>query len=149
MNKWLDSCKRQHTSISCLHHSHNHHSDVIMSAMVSQITGISTACLTGCSSVDQRKHQSSAPLAFLKGIHWRRVDSPHKGPVTQKMFTFDDVIMSTPPCEVTIYRNRPSRLWGLCYTFNQQPDWLMQLLNVAITTSSIECRPVVAWDPIY
>ena len=32
------------------------------------------------------KHQSSASLAFVRGIHWWPVDSPHKGPVTQKMF---------------------------------------------------------------
>ena len=32
-------------------------------------------------------------LTFLKGIHRWPVDSPHKGPVTRKMFPFDDVIM--------------------------------------------------------
>ena len=42
---------------------------------------------------DQRKHQSSASLAFVRGIHWRPVNSPHKWPVTRKMFPFDDVIM--------------------------------------------------------
>ena len=42
---------------------------------------------------DQRKHQSSASLAFVRGIHRWPVNSPHKGPVTQKMFPFDDVIM--------------------------------------------------------
>ena len=42
---------------------------------------------------DQRKHQSSASLAFVWGIHRRPVNSPHKWPVTRKMFAFDDVIM--------------------------------------------------------
>ena len=42
---------------------------------------------------NQRKHQSSAPLAFVQGIHRRPVNSPHKWPVTRKMFPFDDVIM--------------------------------------------------------
>ena len=46
-----------------------------------------------CSGADLRKHQSSASLAFVMGIHWLPVDSPHKGPVTRKMFPFDDVIM--------------------------------------------------------
>ena len=41
----------------------------------------------------QRKHQSSASLAFVRGIHRRPVNSPHKWPVTRKMFPFDDVIM--------------------------------------------------------
>ena len=44
-----------------------HDSDVIMSTMVSQITGISIVCPTVCSGENQRKHQSSAyrwiPLA--------------------------------------------------------------------------------------
>ena len=43
--------------------------------------------------VDQRKHQSSVSLAFVRGIHRWPVNSPHKGPVMQKMFPFDDIIM--------------------------------------------------------
>ena len=43
---------------------------------------------------DQRKHQSSASLAFVRGIHRWPVNSQHKGPVTRKMFPYDDVIMS-------------------------------------------------------
>ena len=35
---------------------------------------------------DQRKHQSSASLAFVR---WP-VNSPYKGPVARKMFPFDD-----------------------------------------------------------
>ena len=46
-----------------------HYSDVIMSAMASQITGVPIVCADVCSSVDQRKHQSSASLAFVRGIH--------------------------------------------------------------------------------
>ena len=42
---------------------------------------------------DQRKHQNSESLAIVRGIHRWPVNSPHKGPVTRKMFTFDDVIM--------------------------------------------------------
>ena len=43
-----------------------------------------------------RKHQSSASQAFVRGIHRWPVNSPHKGPVTRKMFPFEDVIMSHP-----------------------------------------------------
>ena len=32
-------------------------------------------------------------MAFVQGIHWGPVNSPHKWPVTRKMFPFDDVIM--------------------------------------------------------
>ena len=42
---------------------------------------------------DQREDQSSASLAFVRGIHRWPVNSPHKGPVTWKMIPFDDVIM--------------------------------------------------------
>ena len=68
-----------------------HYSDVIMSTTASQIT-VSNAYPTVCSGADQRKHQSSALLAFVRGIHRSPVNSPHKGPVTRKMFPFDDVI---------------------------------------------------------
>ena len=42
----------------------------------------------------QRKYQSSASLAFVRGIHRGPVNSPHKWPVTRKMVPFDDVIMN-------------------------------------------------------
>ena len=41
------------------------------------------------SGADQRKHQSSASLAFVRGIHRWPVNSLHKGPVTRKVFQFD------------------------------------------------------------
>ena len=56
-----------------------HYSDIIMSAMVSQITGVSIVCSALCSGADQRKHQSSASLASVRGIHRWPVNSPHKG----------------------------------------------------------------------
>ena len=65
-----------------------------MRAMTSQITGVSIVCSTVCSGTDQRKHQSSASLAFVRRIHRWPVNSPHKGPVTRKMCPFDDVIMT-------------------------------------------------------
>ena len=71
-----------------------HYSDVIMSAMASQITSILIVYWNICSGADQRKHQSSASLAFVRRIHRSPVNSPHKGSVTRKMFTFDDVSMS-------------------------------------------------------
>ena len=70
-----------------------HYNDVIMCPMASQITGLAIVYSIVHLSADQRKHQSSALLAFVKGIHWRPVNSPHKGPVSRKMFLFDDVIM--------------------------------------------------------
>ena len=74
-----------------------HYNDVIMSAMALQITILGIVYSTVYSGADQRKHQSSASLAFERGIHRSPVNSPHKGPVTWKMFPFDDVIMSEDP----------------------------------------------------
>ena len=52
--------------------------------MASQITSLTIVYSTVYSGADQRKHQSSTSLAFVRGIH---------RPVTRKMFPFDDVIM--------------------------------------------------------
>ena len=70
-----------------------HYNDVIMSLTASQITSLMIVYSTVYSDADQRKHQSSALLAFVRGIRRGPVNSPHKGPVTRKMFPFDDVIM--------------------------------------------------------
>ena len=50
--------------------------------------------LNRLSGGDQGKHGSSASLAFVRGSHRGLVKSPQKGPVTRKMFPFDDVIIS-------------------------------------------------------
>ena len=70
-----------------------HYNDVIMGAIASQITSLTIVYSIVYSDADQRKHQSSASLAFVRGIHRGPVNSPHKWPVTRKMFPFDDVIM--------------------------------------------------------
>ena len=70
-----------------------HYNDIIMGAIASQITSLTIVYSTVYSDADQRKHQSSASLAFVRGIHQGPVNSLHKLPVTQKMFPFDDVVM--------------------------------------------------------
>ena len=64
-----------------------------MSTMASQIISLTIVYSAVYSGTDHRNHQSSASLAFVRGIHRWPVNSPHKGPVTRKMFPFDDVIM--------------------------------------------------------
>ena len=71
----------------------SHCNDVIMGAIASQITSPTTVYSTVYSDPDQRKHQTAASLAFVCGIPRAPVTSPHKWPVTRKMFPFDDVIM--------------------------------------------------------
>ena len=53
-----------------------HYNDVIMDAMASQITSISSVYSTICTSIDQRKHQSPASLACVRGIHWTDGEFP-------------------------------------------------------------------------
>ena len=72
-----------------------------MSAMASQINGITIVCSTIYSGAYQRKQQSPASLDFVRGIHRWSVDYLHKGPVTWKMFPFDDVIIHQEPLILT------------------------------------------------
>ena len=70
-----------------------HYNDVIMGSMASQITSLTIVYSAVYSGADQRKHQISASLAFVRGIQRGPVNSPQKWPVTQKMFPFDDIII--------------------------------------------------------
>ena len=69
-----------------------------MGTIASQITSLTIVYSTVYSDSDQGKHQSSASLAFVRGIHRGPVNSSHKLPVTRKMFLFDDVIMHPSNC---------------------------------------------------
>ena len=62
-----------------------HYSDVIMSTMASRITSLMVVYTTVYAGVDQRKHQSSASLAFVRKNHRWTVNSSHKEPVTRKL----------------------------------------------------------------
>ena len=86
----------------------NHYSDVIMGVKASQINDFSIVYSTVCSGADCRKHQSSASLIFMRGIHRWPVNSPHKGPVTQKMFLFD-----------VIMKQDKTKTWYFCIFFNR------------------------------
>ena len=71
--------------------------------MASQITSVSIDCPTVCSGADLRKHQS----------HRWPVDSPQTGPVTWKMFPFDDVFMNCRyPSTINFIKNGNS---PVCY----------------------------------
>ena len=94
---WLWILAGKAYNVCCKTH---HYSDVIMGDIAHQITSIAIAYSNVYSGTDQRKHQSSASLAFVRGIHRRPVNSPHKWPVTRKIFPFDDVIM----WNATVYR---------------------------------------------
>ena len=116
-----------------------------MSALAFQITSVAIVCSTIYSGVDKRKHQTSASLAFVRGIHRWPVNSPYKGPVTRKMFPFDDVNMLYNKDE----RVEAIRLFSLsccrrtvtrCYIFGKQPGLLPSLASMSVLGIIFTCR---------
>ena len=94
----VPSPERHFTSIAPANILYNesknyHYNDVTMSAMTSHITSLTIVNST-VYQAQIKKNQSSVSLAFMQGIHRWPVNSPHKWPVTRKMFPFDDVIMT-------------------------------------------------------
>ena len=119
--------------IAVEYNTHCHYNDIIMGAMASQITSLMIVCSTVCSGADQRKHQSSVSLAFVREIHRWPVNSPHNGPVTRKMFPFDNVIMHSTRkweryslgqaynCQITIYISPYRTNYGaFCQVFGEK-----------------------------
>ena len=97
-------------------------------------------CLLVYSGTNERKHQSSASLAFVREIHRWPVNSPHKGPVTRKMFLFDDVIMMKDwqdTVESAIY-SWVTDIPNLCYSFCHFGIAYTMLAFVGIITFGIE-----------
>ena len=96
-----------------------HYNDAIMGAIASQITSLTLVYSTVYSDADQRKHQSSASLAFVRGIHRGPVNSPQKWPVTRKMFPFDDVVMLSVTMNShlkgRVMRNFSCSVWTNCW----------------------------------
>ena len=64
-----------------------HYDDVIMGTIASQITSLHDCLLN---RLFRRRSKKTSKLR-ITGLC--AVNSPHKGPVTRKMFPFDDVIM--------------------------------------------------------
>ena len=80
-----------------------HCNNVMIGAIASQITSLTIAYSTVSSGADQRKHQSSASLAFVRGIHRSAVNYPHKRPVKRKTCPTDDVIMASQYLPMIIF----------------------------------------------
>ena len=88
--------KFEKTFVQCLWQvSPIHYNDVIMGAMAYQITSLTIVYSNVYSGTDQRKHQSSASLAFVGGIHRWPVNSLHKWPVTRKIFVNYSISLSS------------------------------------------------------
>ena len=119
-----------------------------MSAIEYQILAGSIVCSTVCSCAGQRKHQSSTPLAFVRGSHRWLVDSPHNGPVTWKMFSFDDVILTTN----SLY-HRPGKFpqWTLWRSFlmfkfsSQKMLFIIVLILLSSLLNELSSRYNTTW----
>ena len=106
-----------------------HYDDVMLGAIASQITSLTIIYSIFYSDADQRKPQSSASLAFVREIHRGPVNSPHKWPVTRKMFPFDDIMVSP---------------YG-----TKRPQWVKQYLHIdqmGLVSWLVDFFCVVGWS---
>ena len=132
-----------------------------MSAMASQITDVSIVYSTVCWGADQRKHQGSVSLAFVRGIHRLPVDSPNKGPVTQNMFSFDDVFMQyngmwtqwgppfIPSISITTQFGVLSHLLGGIYTQHTNGNFDMLHMSGASKIFGLIFSDIILCDEIF
>ena len=102
----------------CFHHLYQtsspyHYNDVIMTTMASQITSLTVVYSTVYSDADQRKHQSSASLAFVWGIHRDRWIPHTKGQLRGNVSIWWRHHMQTNP--------PGTRKWKVC--------WLLDLFE--------------------
>ena len=108
-----------------------------MGAVASQFTSHTIYYSTVYSGADQIKHQSSASLAFVRGIHRWPMNSPHKWPATRKMFPFEDIIMLTLHHKgLAINAKSSTRSW--CHVFSH---WLVS--HVSLRQSDTQC--LIVW----
>ena len=96
-----------------------------MSTMASQITSLAIVYSSVYSGSDQRKHQISASLALVRGIHRSPVNSPHKGQWRGKYF---HSVTST---------------WWFCRDFS------LSCFSVVLQLHTAICRLAISnWPPL-
>ena len=97
------------------------------SAMASQVTAVPIVCSTVDSGTDQREHQSSASLAFVRGIHRWPVKSPHKRPVMREIFPFDDAVMEQVFSQYSV-----SGIKGVDVIYTMPVTWFLLALHFTV-----------------
>ena len=92
-----------------------------------------------------KKHQCPRYWRFMRGIHRRPVNSPHKGPVTQKKLLFDDVItfdIFSMPLLLKLFASpwhqQPWYWTSSPETFRRKPQKICPLIPNQIWSVSIE-----------
>ena len=119
--------------------SNQHYSDVIMGAVGFQITCASIARSTVYSGGNQRNHQSSAPLAFVRGIHRWPVDFPHKGSVTKIV----SIAMTSSWSQPNSFK-MGSPVWNL-----RVPDFLITCSKLTEKKPWYHLSCLTQWPPRY
>ena len=119
-----------------------------MGTMGSQINNLTIVYSTVYSSADQNKHQSSASLAFVQGIHRWPVNSPLKGQVMQIMFPFDDIIMRFD-CLRYINKYYMMMSWHENLSCNTSPMCVTVMLSFELmpchSNKNIPCYIIQGW----
>ena len=123
----------------------HHYDDVIMTMLASQITSLPVVCSIVYSDVNQRKHQSSASLAFVREIHRGPVNFPHKWPVTRKMFPFDDVIMMS--FKVSLHIETSNGSWRRGIKGKCPAQFMSQCYGIFHRT--VDINWICIWKPLF
>ena len=116
-----------------------------MDAIASRITSLTIIYSTVYSDADQRKHQSSASLAFVRGIHRWPLNYPHKWPVTRTMLPFDDVIMDTGMvieriCIHYLIIIIKSEVWVICHYLGLGHETMMRCMSFCVLRELVTRR---------
>ena len=117
-----------------------------MVAVATQITSLTIVYSTVYSGADQRKHQSSASLAFVRWIHRWPVtgEFPALMASNAKMFPFDDVIMNmTNPDAASDGKVVTVQTFGFCCQVKMKWDKVWQQYIYVIFISP------PGWEQIY
>ena len=103
-----------------------HYDDVKMGAITSQITNLTIVYSTVYSDPDQRKHQRSASLAFVWGIHRDRWIPRTKGQLRGKCFHLMTSSWGTSEWQACDLTTRPWELYrrGALLFFQSHPSIL-------------------------
>ena len=109
-----------------------HYGCVIMSAMASQITGISIVYTTVCLFRRRSKETPKLPVTGLcGGMHRWPVNSSHQRPVTRKIFPFDDVIIV--PYGIDCWLDS----W---YLDKFHGGWIYQKVKIVVTKQCLQMK---------
>ena len=134
------------------HHAYGllHRSGIVMSTMVPQTTGVSVVCSVVFTGAYKRKHQSSASLAFVRGIYRWPVDSPHKGSVTSKLLMTSSWSVACMLCVnagdmQTLFRISNISI-ELCISFSRIYACRQQIIFQNHLMPSIQIRELLLWN---